>query len=72
MADDLDAELLALAGDSEEENSPPPQHKDESPVPPTSSNSPDRDRSPAMGAKGTAKPIRRPRKAVKDEEDGEM
>ena len=71
MADDLDAELLALAGDSEEENSPSPQEKDESPEPSGSPHSLDGDRSPAMGTKGTAKPARRPRK-VKDEEDGEM
>lgn len=72
MADDLDAELLALAGDSEEENSPPPQQKDESPEPSGSPRSPDRGRSSAaMSSKGTAKPVRRPRK-VKDEEDGEM
>jgi len=66
MADDLDAELLALAGDSEEENSPPPQQKIDSPAPSVAPQSP-----AAMGLKGTAKAIRRPRKA-KDEEDGEM
>lgn len=71
MADDLDAELLALAGDSEEENFPPPQEKDESPEPSASPHSHNGDRSPAMDTKGTAKPVRRPRK-VKDEEDGEM
>jgi RNA polymerase-associated protein RTF1 len=71
MADDLDAELLALAGDSEEENSPPPQEKHESPEPSGSPHSHHGDRSPDMDTKGTAKPVRRPRK-VKDEEDGEM
>jgi RNA polymerase-associated protein RTF1 len=69
MADDLDAELLALAGDSEEETSPQPK---DSPARSPSSHSPPRDDSPAtMGRKGTAKPIRR--KAVKNEdEDGEV
>lgn len=74
MADDLDAELLALAGDSEEENSPPPKPEDGSPAPSPSPRSPARDHSPPeMGRKGTAKPARKARKAVKeDEEDGEM
>lgn len=74
MADDLDAELLALAGDSEEENSPPPKPEDGSPAPSHSPRSPARDHSPPeMGRKGTAKPARKARKAVKeDEEDGEM
>lgn len=74
MADDLDAELLALAGDSEEETSPPTQQKDGSPAPSDSPHSPDRDTAPAsMGRKGTAKTVsRRPRKAVRDEEDGEV
>jgi RNA polymerase-associated protein RTF1 len=70
MADDLDAELLALAGDSEEENSPPPK----SPAHSASSHNQDRDQSPeAMGRKGTAKvvPARRSRK-TKDESEGEM
>jgi RNA polymerase-associated protein RTF1 len=69
MADDLDAELLALAGDSEEETSPPPK----SPAHSASSHA-DRDRSPAaMGRKGTAKPVpRRARKSVKDESEGEV
>lgn len=73
MADDLDAELLALAGDSEEEQSPPPKSEQGSPAPSASSRSPDRDRSPsAMGRKGTAK-VRKPRKPVKEDgEDGEM
>lgn len=72
MADDLDAELLALAGDSDEETSPQ-QQKDGSSAPSPSRHSPENDHSPAtMGRKGTAKPARRSRKAVKDEEDGEM
>ncbi|KAJ5153287.1 uncharacterized protein N7482_009765 [Penicillium canariense] len=72
MADDLDAELLALAGDSEEEHSPPPQ-KDESLEPSASPHSPDRDQSPeTMGRKGTAKPARRGKKPRRDEEDGEV
>lgn len=70
MADALDEELLALAGDSDEEQSPPPQQKDESPAP---SRSPDRDLSPEpTNRKGQAKDSRRSRKAVRDEEDGEM
>jgi RNA polymerase-associated protein RTF1 len=72
MADDLDAELLALAGDSEEEHSPPLQ-KDDSPEPSPSPRSPDRDQSPeTMGRKGTAKASRRGKKPVRDEEDGEV
>ncbi|KAJ5780780.1 Plus-3 [Penicillium paradoxum] len=70
MADDLDAELLALAGDSEEENSPPPK----SPAHSTSSHTQDRDTSPGgMGRKGTAKSAgRRSRKHLKDESEGEV
>lgn len=69
MADDLDAELLALAGDSEEEHSPPPK----SPAHSTSSHNQDREHSPAaMGRKGTAKPIPRRARKVKDESEGEM
>lgn len=74
MADDLDAELLALAGDSEEETSSQLQQKNGSPAPSESPHSADHDHAPAtMGRKGTAKSVsRRPRKAVKDEEDGEV
>ncbi|KAG0154227.1 hypothetical protein PDIDSM_1607 [Penicillium digitatum] len=70
MADDLDAELLALAGDSEEETSPPPK----SPAHSASSHVQDRDTSPAvMGRKGTAKSVgRRSRKSTKDESEGEV
>ncbi|OQE37313.1 hypothetical protein PENCOP_c010G04015 [Penicillium coprophilum] len=70
MADDLDAELLALAGDSEEETSPPPK----SPAHSSSSHAQDRDTSPpAMGRKGTAKSMgRRSRKTTKDESEGEV
>ena len=71
MADDLDAELLALAGDaSDEEASSPPTQKDASPSasPPQSP-----EESSTMGRKGTAKPVRRGRKSRKDdEEDGEV
>ena len=71
MADDLDAELLALAGDaSDEEASSPPRQKDASPSasPPHSPEG-----SSTMGRKGTAKPVRRGRKSRKDdEEDGEV
>jgi RNA polymerase-associated protein RTF1 len=68
MADDLDAELLALAGDSEEETSPPPKS------PAHSASSHDRDHSPAaMARKGTAKSVpRRARKPAKDESEGEV
>ncbi|KAJ5538326.1 hypothetical protein N7494_007805 [Penicillium frequentans] len=71
MADDLDDELLALAGGSDEEQSPPPEDRNDSPSHSTSSHSPHH--SP-MGRKGTAKAIRRPRKAARDddEEDGEV
>lgn len=74
MADDLDAELLALAGDSDEETSPLPQQKEGSPAPSDAPHSPGHDSSTAtMGREGTAKPsARRARRAVKDEEDGEM
>lgn len=73
MADDLDAELLALAGDSEEEHSPPPKQKNGSPALSASPHSPDRHQSPEkMGRKGLANSSRRPRKAVRDGEDGEM
>ncbi|KAJ5652164.1 hypothetical protein N7507_009590 [Penicillium longicatenatum] len=71
MADDLDDELLALAGGSDEEQSPPPEDKHDSPSHSHSSHSP---RHSPMGRKGTAKAIRRPRKAARDddEEDGEV
>lgn len=73
MADDLDAELLALAGDSEEEEQSPPHQNDESPSPSPSPHSPDRDQSPeTMGRKGTAKPSRRGKRPARDEEDGEV
>ncbi|KAJ5918212.1 hypothetical protein N7454_010587 [Penicillium verhagenii] len=71
MADDLDDELLALAGGSDEEHSPPPEDKIDSPSHSTSSHSPHHS---TMGRKGTAKPVRRSRKAVRDDddEDGEV
>lgn len=71
MADDLDAELLALAGDdaSDEETSPPTKQTADSP-PPSQSRSPEP--SSNMGRKGTAKSIRRSRKTRKgDDGDGE-
>lgn len=69
MTDDLDDELLALAGDSEEEHSPAPEVRGEdSPAHSPSSHSPERSQ---MGRKGTAKAIRRPRKAAREEEDEE-
>lgn len=76
MADDLDAELLALAGDdasSDEEASPPPRKQSSaSPAPSASPRSPEP--TSTMARKGTAKPVRRPRKSRKDdeEEDGEV
>ncbi|RAH84806.1 plus-3-domain-containing protein [Aspergillus japonicus CBS 114.51] len=75
MADDLDAELLALAGDSsDEESSPPTREKAASPDRSSSSPPP---QSPAasstMGRKGIAKPARRSRKSRHhDDEDGEL
>ncbi|KAJ5111152.1 hypothetical protein N7532_001687 [Penicillium argentinense] len=74
MADALDEELLALAGDSEEEQSHTPQHKESSPAPSNFSHSShhDRDRSPEpMARKGIAKSSRSSRKVVGDEE-GEL
>ncbi|KAF4278075.1 hypothetical protein KXW14_006657 [Aspergillus fumigatus] len=70
MADDLDAELLALAGDSsDEESSPQPKQNSESPTPSASPSS-------AMARKGTAKSIKRSKKSRNedegDEEDGEV
>ncbi|KAH1553065.1 hypothetical protein KXX57_007119 [Aspergillus fumigatus] len=70
MADDLDAELLALAGDSsDEESSPQPKQNSESPAPSVSPSS-------AMARKGTAKSIKRSKKSRNedegDEEDGEV
>lgn len=68
MADDLDAELLALAGDdaSDEETSPPTKQTADSPRP-SQSRSPEP--SSSMGRKGTAKSVRRSRKSRKDEDD---
>ena len=64
MADDLDAELLALAGDaSDEDTSPPAKQTAESPAP---SQSPE-----PSSRKGTAKASRRGRKSRRDE-DGEV
>ena len=80
---DLDAELLALAGDdsSDEEGSQAVPHKSASP-PPASSSAPhhesDQD---TMGRKGIAKPVttarkraapKKVRKSVSEEEDGEV
>ncbi|KAL4926871.1 RNA polymerase-associated protein [Aspergillus undulatus] len=74
MADDLDAELLALAGDdtSDGEASPPRKLSTASPARSSSPRSPGP--TSAMGRKDTAKPIRRPRKSRRDddEEDGEI
>lgn len=68
MADDLDAELLALAGDSEEETSPQGKQAAESPAR-SQSRSPDPS---AMSRKGSGKTPRRGRKSKRDEEDGEV
>ncbi|KAF9894504.1 hypothetical protein FE257_006387 [Aspergillus nanangensis] len=73
MADDLDAELLALAGDSSDEE-PSPTTKQKSASSPSASPEPrSPEHSSAMGRKGTAKPVRRGRKARRDpQEDGEL
>ncbi|KAL4895516.1 hypothetical protein BDV59DRAFT_174066 [Aspergillus ambiguus] len=72
MADDLDAELLALAGDSDEESSPPSKQKVASPSASPAPHSPEPS-SATMGRKGTAKPVRRGRTARRtSEEDGEL
>ncbi|KAJ5801134.1 uncharacterized protein N7518_003202 [Penicillium psychrosexuale] len=68
MADDLDAELLALAGDSEEETSPPPK----SPAHSASSHTQDRTSPAAMGRKGTVKSVGRRSRKPKDESEGEV
>ncbi|ODM16431.1 hypothetical protein SI65_07938 [Aspergillus cristatus] len=67
MADDFDAELLALAGDdSDEETSPQVKQSAASPAP-SESRSPE-----PTSRKGTAKSARRGRKSRRDEEDGEV
>lgn len=66
MADDFDAELLALAGDdSDEETSPQAKQSATSPAP-SQSRSPE-----PTSRKGTAKSSRRGRKSRNDE-DGEV
>ncbi|PWY96553.1 plus-3-domain-containing protein [Aspergillus sclerotioniger CBS 115572] len=72
MADDLDAELLALAGDSsDEEASPASKERVTSPTRSSSPQSPNT--STTMGRKGTARPVKRGRKSRRnDEEDGEI
>ena len=72
MADDLDAELLALAGDSSDEESPPTKkEKASSPAPSSLSHSPHD--SSTMARKGTAKVVKRSRQSRKvDMEDGEL
>ncbi|KKK18182.1 RNA polymerase II transcription elongation factor Rtf1p [Aspergillus rambellii] len=77
MADDLDAELLALAGDDassdEETSSTPRKQTSASPAPSASPRSPEPS---TMARKGIAKPVRRGRKSRRDddeeEEDGEV
>ncbi|GCB17526.1 RNA polymerase-associated protein RTF1 [Aspergillus awamori] len=72
MADDLDAELLALAGDSsDEEASPPAKERVQSRSRSSSPQSPD---ASAMGRKGTARTVKRGRKSRRndDEEDCEL
>ena len=67
MADDFDAELLALAGDdSDEETSPQAKQSAASPVP-SQSHSPE-----PTSRKGTAKSSRKGRKSRREDEDGEM
>ncbi|KAJ5288822.1 hypothetical protein N7478_001852 [Penicillium angulare] len=69
MTDDLDDELLALAGDSEEEHSPQPEDKDGSPRHSRTSHSPPTSQ---MSRKDTGR--RGSRKGARDdhEEDGEV
>lgn len=66
MADDLDAELLALAGDASDEETSPKLTAD--------SPAPSRSRSPqpttTMARKGTGKSSRRSRKSRKGDGDG--
>lgn len=72
MADDLDAELLALAGDSSDEESPAVK-KDRAPSPASSSSSHSQHTSSAMARKGTARVIKRNRQSRRlDVEDGEL
>ncbi|OJJ48715.1 hypothetical protein ASPZODRAFT_130828 [Penicilliopsis zonata CBS 506.65] len=72
MADDLDAELLALAGDSsDEESSPPPKETADSPVSSHASEHSPEPGEAVMARKGTAKPVRRSRKAKRDYEEAE-
>jgi RNA polymerase-associated protein RTF1 len=73
---DLDAELLALAGDDssgEEGSLPSPRERSSSPPPPTRNN---QDSSADMGRKGIAKPVAKSarrgakkRKTYSDDED---
>lgn len=69
MTDDLDDELLALAGDSEEEHSPQPEDKDGSPRHSRTSHSPPTSQ---MSRKDIGR--RGSRKGARDdhEEDGEV
>lgn len=73
MADDLDAELLALAGDdaSDEETTPQTSKQKQESLPPSSS-----PRSPqpssTMDRKGPGKSGRRGRQSRNDDEDGQL
>lgn len=70
MADDLDAELLALAGDASDEEASPQQSKPKKDLPASSSpRSPEP--SPKTERKSTSKSVKRGRKS-RDVEDGEL
>ena len=73
MADDLDAELLALAGDDASDEETTPQKSKQQPDSHPVSSSP---RSPGpsstMDRKGSGKSSRRGRKSRDDDEDGEL
>ncbi|KAI1921734.1 RNA polymerase-associated protein rtf1 [Ophidiomyces ophidiicola] len=70
---DLDAELLALAGDdsSDEETSIPAQIKGSASPPPPSKERQTGDEEGEMARKGTARPVKRRKRAKDDEEEEE-
>ncbi|KAF7714862.1 Uncharacterized protein PECH_000009 [Penicillium ucsense] len=73
MADDLDAELLALAGDSEEEQTPPPQDNFSQHSPSSSNNFSHHEHSPdILSPKGHFQSTRHGKNHHTDEEDGEI
>ncbi|RJE19521.1 hypothetical protein PHISCL_08145 [Aspergillus sclerotialis] len=73
MADDLDAELLALAGDdASDEETTPPKSKQQPDSHPVSSSPRSPGPSSTMDRKGRGKSSRRGRKSRDDDEDGEL